>query len=540
MKKKFGAILIFFIGILLGIGIGFLIGVRVAKKQPAPEPVTLTATPVPTATMTPTPTLTPSPTATATPLPTVTSTPSPTPTLKPTMTPTPIPTKKPDKEEVSDSETDFYGALHVEGTHLAAEDGTLVQLRGISTHGLGWFPEYVNEEMIAQARQEWGCNVFRLAMYTAEYNGYCTSGSGQKEHLKKVIDTGVQAAVEQEMYVIIDWHILSDSNPNTYKEEAKEFFAEMAERYADVPNVIYEICNEPNGGTNWSVIKQYALELIPLIRKYAPEAVIIVGTPTWSQDVDVAAKDPITEYDNIMYALHFYAATHKDSLRDKCKTAVAKGLPLFVTEYGICDASGSGAIDEPQANKWVELLDGYGISHVMWNLSNKAETSAMIKSNCNKTKNLTASDLSPAGTWFVNMMKVAGLGSEDWIRPENPSEEDSSKDNTRPPSSAEVPTVEELFEVPENLQVTVANSWISEHGYGMQLNVVVKNSGAAEETDWSRVLKIKDGTQVTVSQCWCAKASLEGETLILKPEDYNKTIPANGEVSGIGLILEIE
>ena len=548
MKKKIGAILIFFIGILLGTGIGFLIGARVAKEQPVQAPVTPTSTSSPTATATPSPTITatPVPTATvtpsptATPLPTVTSTPSPTPTLTPTLTPTPIPTKKPDKEEVSDSETDFYGELHVEGIHLAAEDGTLVQLRGISTHGLGWFPEYVNEEMIAQARQEWGCNVFRLAMYTAEYNGYCTSGSGQKEHLKKVIDTGVQAAVEQEMYVIIDWHILSDSNPNTYKEEAKEFFAEMAERYAAVPNVIYEICNEPNGGTSWSVIKQYALELIPVIRKYAPEAVIIVGTSTWSQDVDVAAKDPITEYDNIMYALHFYAATHKDGLRDKCKTAVAKGLPLFVTEYGICDASGSGAIDETQANKWVELLDGYGISHVMWNLSNKAETSAMIRSSCSKTKNLTASDLSPAGTWFVNMMKVAGLGSEDWIIPENPSEEDSSKDNTRPPSSAEVPTVEELFEVPENLQVTVANSWISEHGYGMQLNVVVKNSGAAEETDWSRVLKIKDGTQVTVSQCWCAKASLEGETLILKPEDYNKTIPANGEVSGIGLILEIK
>ena len=553
MKKKIGTILIFFIGILLGIGIGFLIGARVSKEQPAQAPVTptvttmpsatatvttsptATATPVPTATATatPTPTVTPSPTAT--PLPTVTSTPSPTPTLKPTLTPTPIPTKKPDNAEVGDSGNDFYGALHVEGIHLAAEDGTLVQLRGISTHGLGWFPEYVNEEMIAQARQEWGCNVFRLAMYTAEYNGYCTSGSSQKEHLKKVIDTGVQAAVEQEMYVIIDWHILSDSNPNTYKEEAKKFFAEMAEQYADVPNVIYEICNEPNGGTSWSAIKQYALELIPIIRKYAPEAVIIVGTPTWSQDVDVAAKDPITEYDNIMYALHFYAATHKDSLRDKCKTAVYKGLPLFVTEYGICDASGSGAIDETQANKWIELLDSYGISHVMWNLSNKAETSAMIRSGCSKTKNLTASDLSPAGTWFVNMMKEAGLGSEDWIIPESPSEE-----KEQPPSSAEVPTVEELFEVPENLQVTVANSWISENGYGMQLNVVVKNNGAAEETDWTRVLKIKDGTQIVVSQCWCAKAVLEGETLILKPEDYNKTVPANGEVSGIGLILDIK
>jgi len=452
----------------------------------------------------------------------------------------------------------------VKETHLAAEDGTLVQLRGISTHGLGWFPGYVNKNMIAQARQEWGCNVFRLAMYTAEYNGYCTSDAKQKKALKDLIDTGVKAAVEQDMYVIIDWHILNDNNPNTYKEEAKKFFEEMAKKYKDVPNVIYEICNEPNGGTGWADIKKYALEVIPIIRKHAPNAVIIVGTPTWSQDVDVAAKDPITEYDNIMYALHFYAATHTDSLRSKCKTAAAKGLPIFVSEYGICDASGSGAINESQANKWIEMLDSYGISHVMWNLSNKAETSAMIKSSCNKTSGLEASDLSAAGTWFVNMMKSAGLGSDEWIVPEAGAEDNlgteppapggntpagPSNTGTTEPKPApggnqsqttEVPTVDELFEKTDKMEVTISNSWPTENGYGIQLNVVIKNTGAKEENDWSRKLKLKPGAKITVSQCWCAKVTMEKKDLVIKPEDYNKTIPAGGEVSGIGIILEVK
>lgn len=586
MRKKVIFMAALLLGILIGLGIGVLAGVFfsgeparpvIVTSTPSPVPKA-TGTPVPVATYTPAPTKseaptllptntptpivnTPAPTAiltpvstnTPTPSPTNTPTPTPVPTSTPkptaTNTPTPTPTKKPDSSGGSEIADDFYGALHVEGTHLAAEDGTLVQLRGISTHGLGWFPGYVNEAMIAQARQEWGCNVFRLAMYTAEYNGYCSSDAKQKKNLKDIIDTGVKAAVEQEMYVIIDWHILSDNNPNTYKEEAKKFFAEMAKKYKDVPNVIYEICNEPNGGTSWADIKKYALEVIPEIRKHAPEAIIIVGTPTWSQDVDVAAQNPITEYDNIMYALHFYAATHKDSLRNKCKTAVAKGLPLFVTEYGICDASGSGAIDETEANKWIALLDSYGISHAMWNLSNKSETSAMIKSSCSKTSNLTANDLSSAGTWFVKMMKEAGLGSEDWVMPEAGDTGNTGGENTGTggndgensgQTAADIPDVEELFEKTDKMEITIANSWVSETGYGIQLNVVIKNTGAKDETDWTRKLKIKPGKNVTVSQCWCAKVTMDKKDLVIQPEDYNKTVPAGGEVSGIGIIIEVQ
>lgn len=307
-----------------------------------------------------------------------------------------------DPEQLNAETAVHLPALHVTESRLTDGDGNPVQLRGISTHGLAWFPDYVNEDCFRQLKDEWNTNVIRLAMYTAEYGGYCTGGD--QTQLKELIKSGVEYATAADMYVIIDWHILSDGNPNTYKEEAKAFFAEMAESYADHHNVLYEICNEPNGSTTWSDIKSYAEEIIPVIRTYDKEAVIIVGTPNWSQYVDQAAADPITGCGNIMYSLHFYAATHTDSLRSTMVSALNSGLPIFVTEYGICDASGNGSIDEYQAEQWINLLDEYGISYVAWNLSNKEETSAILSGRCAKTSGFTEDDLSASGKWLYRML----------------------------------------------------------------------------------------------------------------------------------------
>ena len=304
---------------------------------------------------------------------------------------------QPDTENVS-----LTPPLRVTGSRLTDSNGNPVQLRGISTHGLAWFPDYVNKDCFLQLKNEWSANVIRLAMYTAEYGGYCTGGD--QAQLKELVKNGVQYATEADMYVIIDWHILSDGNPNTYKEEAKAFFAEMAELYADHNNVLYEICNEPNGSTSWNDIKSYAEEIIPVIRTYDHDAVVIVGTPNWSQYVDQAAAEPITDYDNIMYALHFYAATHTDSLRNTMVSAANAGLPIFVSEYGICDASGNGAIDEYQADQWINTMDEYGISYVAWKLSNKEETSAILSGKCSKTSDFIENDLSASGKWLYRML----------------------------------------------------------------------------------------------------------------------------------------
>lgn len=316
--------------------------------------------------------------------------------------------------QIAEAKTTTYydasaGRLYVKGTKLVDKKGHEVQLRGVSTHGLSWYPQYVNDKCFAQLHDKWGANVVRLAMYTEEYNGYCSGDAKNRSDLKKLIKKGVRLAKKHKMYVIVDWHILSDGNPNSHKKEAKVFFREMSREFKGYNNVIYEICNEPNNGTSWKEIKSYARSVISTIRKNDKKAVIVVGTPTWSQDVDQAAADPI-KGDNIMYALHFYAATHKADLRNKMTAAINKGLPVFVTEYGICDASGNGAIDKKEADRWVQTMDEYGVSYIAWNLSNKQESSSIIKSSCPKVSGFKKSELSDEGRWLYNLLrKKAGL-----------------------------------------------------------------------------------------------------------------------------------
>ena len=294
---------------------------------------------------------------------------------------------------------DNHGQLSVKGTDIVDESGNKYQLKGVSTHGITWFPDYVNKDAFQSIRDDWDANLVRLAMYTdtGDSNGYCSGGD--KESIRGLVDAGVTAATELGMYVIIDWHILNDNNPNSHIDDAKEFFDDVSAKYSSNHNVIYEICNEPNGGTSWADIKSYAEIIIPVIRKNDKNAIIIVGTPNWSQDVDIVSEDPITGYDNIMYAVHFYAATHKDDLRNKVKTAISNGLPVFVSEFSLCDASGNGGIDYDSSDVWFDLINDNNLSYASWSLCNKNETSALIKPDSTATSTITIDDLSDTGKY---------------------------------------------------------------------------------------------------------------------------------------------
>ena len=290
-----------------------------------------------------------------------------------------------------------HGALHVENGKLTGADGNTVQLYGMSTHGIAWFPQYINYDSFRTLRDDWNTNCIRLAMYTAEYGGYCAGGD--KEQLKQLVRDGVSYATELGMYVIVDWHILSDCDPNQNKDEAIAFFREMSEAFADNDNVLYEICNEPNSGTSWDGIKSYAEEVIPVIREQKPDAVILVGTPTWSQEIDKAAASPLT-FDNVMYTLHFYAGTHKDDLRNRLETCAQNNLPVFVSEFGMCDASGNGANDFDSTTKWLDLLNKYQISFCCWNLANKDESSSVFKAASTALSDWTDEDFNESGRWI--------------------------------------------------------------------------------------------------------------------------------------------
>ena len=288
------------------------------------------------------------------------------------------------------------GWLQVRGTQLCNEAGEPVVLRGMSSHGLHWFPQYTNAQSI-QNTASYGANLFRVAMYTGE-GGYLSQGAAVKRQLIAAVD----AAIAADMYVIIDWHILSDGNPSAHTEEAAAFFREMTARYGDNPAVLYEICNEPNGNVTWQRdVKPYAETVVSAIREKAPKSVILIGSPTWSQDIHEAAADPV-KGTNLMYTLHFYAGTHGASLRQRIDDALKKGLPVFVSEWGTSRADGSGGVFLDESAEWLDFLAARGISWANWSLCDKDETSAALRPGAPNDRAWTEGDLTASGRFVFS------------------------------------------------------------------------------------------------------------------------------------------
>lgn len=288
----------------------------------------------------------------------------------------------------------YNGFLSIKENTLVNQYSEKIMLRGVSSHGIQWFSEFVNDYNI-KTLKKWGANVFRIAMYTDE-GGYLSN-----HDLKNKVYDMADMVISNDMYVIIDWHILHDNNPLYNLESAKEFFREVSNKYKDVPNVIYEICNEPNGNTTWDDVYNYANEVISVIRENSKNSIIIVGTPTWSQDIDKASEKPLTD-NLVMYALHFYSGTHKDDLRNRLKSVLNK-IPIFVSEFGVTDASGYGNIDLEEARTWINYLEENNISWINWSLTNKDEGASFLISN--SSNNISEDYLSTSGQFIKEMLQ---------------------------------------------------------------------------------------------------------------------------------------
>ena len=287
----------------------------------------------------------------------------------------------------------YNGNLSLDGNNIVNQYKEKIVLKGISSHGLQWFNYLITDENI-KTLKSWNINVFRLAMYTKE-GGYIDNRNVYDDLIKDI-----DLVISNDMYVIVDWHILSDNNPNNYKNEAIDFFDKISSKYKNTPNIIYEICNEPNGGTSWNDVKSYAEDVIKTIRKNSNN-IIIVGTPTWSQDVDSVINNKIDDK-NTMYALHFYSGTHKDDLRNKAKRALDNNVPIFVSEFGVSDASGNGGVYLDEANKWMEFIKNNNLSFVNWSLADKNESSALLKQD---NKVVSDDSLSESGKYIKNIFK---------------------------------------------------------------------------------------------------------------------------------------
>lgn len=293
-----------------------------------------------------------------------------------------------------------FGNLRVQGNRILDRNGQPVRLAGNSLFwsNNGWGGEkYYNANVVGWLKNSWGAGIVRIPMGVDEAGGYLENPTREKAKVKTVVDACIAAG----LYVIIDWH---SHHAEQYQTQAISFFREMATTYGNTPNVIYEVYNEPLQVSWTGVVKPYAQAVANAIRAIDPDNLIIVGTPTWSQDVDVAASSPLSGT-NIAYTLHFYAATHKASLRAKAQAALDRGVALFVTEYGTCEASGAGAIDATSTQEWMNFLRTNNLSHCNWSLNDKAEAASALVPGTN-----------PAAAWADSYLTTSGRLAKSYIQ----------------------------------------------------------------------------------------------------------------------------
>lgn len=287
------------------------------------------------------------------------------------------------------------GALRVSGTVLVNARGEPFQLRGMSSHGLHWFPQFTSKESILDTKGR-GANLFRLAMYAdSSDGGYSESPEAAKNNMSLLYE-GLENTLATDMYAIVDWHLLKDANPLHIANDAVRFFEEVAHRYPNHPAIIYEICNEPNGDTTWEQIRTYAEIVIPVIRAASPDAVILVGTPKYSSDILAPMASPL-EQENVMYTYHLYTGDTDYDFRAKLDLARVMGLPVFVSEWGISTDAATKVLDVKEGGVFIQYMRDNLLSWANWSLSNKDEDFSALKPEVRKLGGWTEADLTESG-----------------------------------------------------------------------------------------------------------------------------------------------
>ncbi|SCY68914.1 endoglucanase [Flavobacterium anhuiense] len=295
-----------------------------------------------------------------------------------------------------------HGQLSVFGTQLVDKDNNPIVLRGLSFGWHSMWPRFYNEKAVSWLKKDFNCNVVRAAM-GIELGDY--SYIKDPQFSKEKIEAVVNGAIKSDIYVIIDWH-----SHNVNLKEAKQFFEGMSKKYAKYPNIIYEIFNEPDYETWWEV-KNYAEEIIQVIRENDPNNIILVGCPHWDQDIDLPAEDPIRGYTNIMYTMHFYAATHGKELRDRTDLAIKRGLPVFISESAGMEASGDGPLNYKAWQEYIDWMESKKLSWITWSVSDKDETCSILKKSAKSD-----------GKWRDEDLKDSGIKVREYLRKYNKEE----------------------------------------------------------------------------------------------------------------------
>jgi endoglucanase len=301
---------------------------------------------------------------------------------------------------------DVNGQLRVCGVKLCNKYNQPIQLRGMSTHGIQWYANCVKPASLDALAADWGADVLRISMYVQE-GGYETD----PRKFTDLVHGYIEEATKRGMYALVDWHQLTPGDPNANTALAKTFFTEIAARHKDKTNVIYDIANEPNNVT-WARIKSYAETMIPVIRAQDPDGVVFVGTHGWGS---FGISDGRTEADiinnpinatNFMYTFHFYAASHGDEYFNALSRA-ADRIPIFITEFGTQTASGDGANNFTQSQKYLDFLAQKKIGWTNWNFSDDFRSGAVFKTGTCAGSTFTGTGvLKPAGIWIRDRMRT--------------------------------------------------------------------------------------------------------------------------------------
>lgn len=276
----------------------------------------------------------------------------------------------------------------------------------MSTHGIQWYGwgSCLTEGSLDALAYDWKADILRIAMYVQE-GGYETNPAAFTAQVSRLIDE----ATERGMYALVDFHQLSPGDPNYNLQNAKNFFRDIVQAHSTKTNVIYDVANEPNG-VSWAGIKSYAEQVIPVIRQYNPNAVVLVGTHGWgsmgtsdgrsAQDIYL---NPVNAT-NIMYTFHFYAASHGQEYRDNLVWA-AQRMPVFVTEFGSQDYTGDGANNFTSTQQYLDILNQYKISWTNWNYSDDFRSGAVWKTGACSSNNWSSTNLKEAGLWMRDKMR---------------------------------------------------------------------------------------------------------------------------------------
>ena len=281
----------------------------------------------------------------------------------------------------------LHGQLKVTGTKLVDAKDKEVVLHGMSFGWHNWWPRFYNANAVHELAIKWNCTVIRAAMGIEPDSGYLKNPKRSLELITNVIE----ACIKENVYVIIDWH-----DHNIHQKEAVDFFSMMSKQYGNLAHIIYEIYNEPDRET-WAEVKTYSEAVIKAIRVNDPDNIILVGSPHWSQDVHLAAEDPIKGYSNLMYTMHFYAGTHKKWLRDRTDEAIKKGLPVFISECAGMEATGDGPLDNNEWKTYVEWMNDNKLSWIAWSLSDKNETCSVLEKHASSEGNWKEEDIKEWG-----------------------------------------------------------------------------------------------------------------------------------------------